>query len=126
VLLTETSADLQLCSQKEQEFAQEYNASLDRYMNETGLDLTSDQKPPRGMFIDVLAMEDVGTIVTDSGMSMTLKKVRAVARRTMQQTLHSSLSHGSRSTLDLQDTMHRVRRSEVEHLIRQGALEQRS
>lgn len=126
MLLTETSADLQLCSQKEQEFAQEYNASLDRYMNETGLDLTSDQKPPRGMFIDVLAMEDVGTIVTDSGMSMTLKKVRAVARRTMQQTLHSSLSHGSRSTLDLQDTMHRVRRSEVEHLIRQGALEQRS
>eukprot|EP01043_Picozoa_sp_COSAG02_P048688 COSAG02_NODE_4810_length_4952_cov_2.157222_2_plen_78_part_00 len=67
---------MQLCSQREQEFAQEYNASLDRYMNDTGLDLTSDQKPPRGMFIDVLAMEDVGTIVTDSGMSMTLKKVR--------------------------------------------------
>ena len=77
VLTTETSADFQLCSQKEQEFAQEYNASLDKYMNDIGLDLTSDQKPPRGMFIDVLAMEDVGTIVTDSGMSMTLKKVRA-------------------------------------------------
>jgi len=87
MLLTDAAADLQLCSQKEQEFAQEYNASLDRYMNDTGLDLTSDQKPPRGMFIDVLAMEDVGTIVTDSGMSMTLKKVRAVARRTISSRL---------------------------------------
>lgn len=83
VPLSDVPADLQLCSQKEQEFAQEYNASLDRYMNDIGLDLTSDQTPPRGMFIDVLAMEDVGTIVTDSGMSMTLKKVRAVARRTV-------------------------------------------
>ena len=88
----------QLCSQREQEFSQEYNASLDRYMNDVGLDLTSDQAPPRGVFIDVLALEDLGTIVTDSGMSMTLKK----------------------------DTLHRVRRCEVEHLIRQGSLEERA
>ena len=50
----------QLCSQREQEFSQEYNASLDRYMNDVGLDLTSDQAPPRGVFIDVLALEDLG------------------------------------------------------------------
>jgi hypothetical protein len=116
---------LQLCSQKELEFAQEYNASLDRYMNDTGLDLTSDQKPPRGMFIDVLALQDVGTIVTDSGMSMTLKKVRLPHSPFTTSFMFRRAPWNNALMHSLQDTLHRVRRSEVEHLIRQGALEQR-
>ena len=44
-------------------------------MSEVGLDLTSDQTPPRTILIDVLAKEDVGTIVTASGVTLNLKKV---------------------------------------------------
>jgi hypothetical protein len=66
----------QLCSQKEQEFSQQYNESVDAFMKEVDLDLMSDQTPPRYLYIDVLAKVEVGTIVTGSGMTLNLKKVR--------------------------------------------------
>ena len=69
----------QLCSQKEQEFSQQYNESVDAFMKEVELDLMSDQTPPRCMYIDVLAKVEVGTIVTGSGMTLNLKKVSCVA-----------------------------------------------
>ena len=50
--------------------------TLITFMAAVGLDLTSDQTPPRTVLIDVLAKEDVGTIVTGSGVTLNLKKVR--------------------------------------------------
>ena len=44
-------------------------------MDTVGLDLMSDQIPPREVYINVLAKDDVGAIVTDSGVALTLKKV---------------------------------------------------
>jgi GINS complex subunit 1 len=57
--------------------------------------VVQDLVPPKHLFIEVRALENVGDIVTDNG-----------------------------STINLEaGTTHNVRRSDVEHLIRRGSLE---
>lgn len=81
-------------SAQEREFLTGYNRLLGEYSNKVGLDLTADLQPPKDLFVEVRVKRDCGEILTDSG--------------------PVSFKPG---------TAHFLRRSDVEHLIRQGALE---
>lgn len=70
-----------------------YNRLLTEYSDAVDLDITADPLPPRDLFIEVRVNRDCGTILTDSG-PVALK----------------------------QGTAHFLKRSDVEHLIRQGSL----
>lgn len=78
----------------ESQFLNEYNKLLGAYCDAVELDLTADRKPPRDLYIEVRVLRDCGSVVTDAG-SVALKP----------------------------GTAHFLKRSDVEHLIRQGALE---
>jgi GINS complex subunit 1 len=78
----------------EQDFFNKYDRLLTDYQQDFGLDLTGDLTPPKELYIEVRALIDCGEIFTDSGL------VR--------------LEKGTR---------HHLRRSDVDHLIRQGKLE---
>ena len=78
----------------ESHFLNEYNKILGAYCDSIELDLTADVKPPRDLYIEVRVLRDCGSVLTDSG---------SVALRP--------------------GTAHFLKRSDVEHLIRQGALE---
>eukprot|EP00516_Mucochytrium_quahogii_P008908 CAMPEP_0203766582 /NCGR_PEP_ID=MMETSP0099_2-20121227/502_1 /ASSEMBLY_ACC=CAM_ASM_000209 /TAXON_ID=96639 /ORGANISM=" , Strain NY0313808BC1" /LENGTH=199 /DNA_ID=CAMNT_0050662957 /DNA_START=39 /DNA_END=638 /DNA_ORIENTATION=- len=83
-------------SAEEGRFFDSYDDILQRYMRRTvDVDLTSDMQPPKNLFIEVRVLEDCGEVLTDSG-SINLAK----------------------------NTTHYLRRSDVEHLIRQGMLKQ--
>ncbi len=78
----------------EETFLNEYGKILGRYSDAVELDLTADCAPPRDLYIEVRVLRDCGSVMTNNG-SIALK----------------------------QGTAHFVKRSDVEHLIRQGALE---
>jgi len=79
----------------------EFFASYDKLMVEFGLstniDIMLDQQPPEELFIEIRVVKECGEIVTDSG------------------TMISDVG-----------TTHNVRRADVEHLVRQGLVEQLS
>jgi GINS complex subunit 1 len=81
-------------SSLEQDFFNKYDRLLTDYQQDFGLDLTGDLTPPKELYIEVRALIDCGEIFTDSGL------VR--------------LEKGTR---------HHLRRSDVDHLVRQGKLE---
>lgn len=82
-------------SPMEKSFFSGYDRLLGDYMSDLDLNLTEDLTPPKDLFIQVRVVQDAGTIVTEDGDELTLRK----------------------------NTTHFLRRSDVEHLIRQGVLE---
>lgn len=78
----------------ESHFLAQYNKILGQYCDTVELDLTADVQPPRDLYIEVRVLRDCGSVLTDSG-PVALKP----------------------------GTAHFLKRSDVEHLIRQGALE---
>lgn len=80
------------------EFFQSYDDILGEYMRSVNLDLTANVTPPKEPFIEVRALQDCGEIVSSDGTSIRLDK----------------------------NTTNLVRREDVEHLIKQGYLEQLS
>ncbi|GBG32447.1 DNA replication complex GINS protein PSF1 [Hondaea fermentalgiana] len=83
-----------LCAEEAQYFSA-YDNILSDYMREVDLDLAADMEPPKNLYVEVRVLRDCGEIDTVSGPVVLAK-----------------------------DTTHNLRRSDVEHLIRQGALEQ--
>lgn len=83
------------CSAKELAAHHAYDKLLTTYMASVDLVLTGDLTPPKDLYIEVRALRDVGEIQTEAG--------------TVQ--------------LD-RDTVHLLRRTDAEMLIRQGALMQ--
>lgn len=80
-------------SAPEADFLAAYNRLLASYSDKVDLDLTADPRPPQDLFIEVRVNRDCGSVLTDSG-PVALKP----------------------------GTAHFIKRSDVEHLIRQGAL----
>lgn len=91
-------SDLQpLLSGKEVEFFARYDGALNGYMGAIGdMDLTADPSPPKQLHVEVRVLEDCGEVVTEDGNMVNLE------------------AH----------TTHYLRRADVEHLIRQGKLQQ--
>lgn len=81
-------------SAPETTFLNQYNKLLADYCDKVQLDLTADLHPPRDLFIEVRVLRDCGSVLTDSG-PVALKP----------------------------GTAHFLKRTDVEHLIRQGALQ---
>jgi GINS complex subunit 1 len=81
-------------SAPESHFLNQYNKILGTYCDQVELDLTAEAQPPKDLYIEVRVIKDCGAVVTDSG-NVTLKP----------------------------GTAHFLKRTDVEHLIRQGALE---
>lgn len=81
-------------SAPESHFLKEYNNLVGRYSQTLDLDLTADIQPPRDLFIEVRVRYDCGNVLTESG--------------------NVALKPG---------TAHFLKRSDVEHLVRQGRLE---
>lgn len=80
-------------SPNEVAFFEGYDKLMGAYMQEVDLDLTQEQNPPKELFVEVRVLKDFGEIQTDTG-SVTLDK----------------------------NTVHFLRRSDCELLIRQGVL----
>lgn len=78
----------------ESTFLNEYEKILGKYSDAVELDLTADKNPPRDLYIEIRVVRSCGEISTDAG------------------TVHLK-----------QGTQHFLKRADVEHLIRQGALE---
>lgn len=78
----------------ESQFLSSYNRLLGDYFNMVELDLTADPHPPKDLYVEVRVLADCGSVLTESG-PVTLKP----------------------------GTAHFLKRADVEHLIRQGALE---
>ncbi|KNC51977.1 DNA replication complex GINS protein PSF1 [Thecamonas trahens ATCC 50062] len=76
-------------------FFSAYDRLLGDYMTEVDLNLTEDLTPPKDLFIEVRVVQDAGTIITEAGDELTLTR----------------------------NSTHYLRRSDVEHLIRQGVVE---
>eukprot|EP00949_MAST-11_sp_MAST-11-sp1_P001244 g1244.t1 len=81
----------------ELDYFQNYNNILGNYMRDMKIDITSGMTPPKDLLIEVRVVEACGEIFTDHGPV----------------------------TLDA-NTTHFLRRGDVEHLIRQGKLQQTS
>uniref|UniRef100_A0A7S1C9Q6 GINS subunit domain-containing protein n=1 Tax=Bicosoecida sp. CB-2014 TaxID=1486930 RepID=A0A7S1C9Q6_9STRA len=82
-------------SAKEVDFAHQYDKLVTAYVRDVKIDITADLEPPKDLLVEVQVLKDCGEIWTDSG-PVTLDK-------------HSR---------------HFLRRSDVEHLIRQGMVRQ--
>ncbi|TDH70726.1 hypothetical protein CCR75_004228 [Bremia lactucae] len=82
-------------SQNETQFLNKYDQLLTDYMANFELDLSSDLKPPKELYIEVRVLRDCGELMTESGL--------------VNLEVHSQ---------------HFLRRVDVEQLIRQGLLEQ--
>ncbi len=80
-----------ILSQREIDYFSQYNDILNEYNYSMDLDLSSDIEPPKDLFIEVLVLEDCGEILTENGPVTMNKGLRPY-----------------------------IRRSDVEHLIRQG------
>ncbi|KAJ8904446.1 hypothetical protein NDN08_000964 [Rhodosorus marinus] len=81
-------------SMHERDYLSKYNRLLGEYCESVGLDLTAELQPPKDLYIEVRVLKDCGSILTDSG------------------------------TVNLKSgTAHFLPRVDVEHLVRQGALE---
>uniref|UniRef100_A0A7S1XDG0 DNA replication complex GINS protein PSF1 n=1 Tax=Compsopogon caeruleus TaxID=31354 RepID=A0A7S1XDG0_9RHOD len=81
-------------SKLEVRFLDRYNALISQLSGALKMDLSADIQPPRDLFIEVRVLRDCGNILTEDG--------------------PINLTEGS---------AHYIRRSTVEHLIRQGNLE---
>ncbi|KAL1524610.1 hypothetical protein AB1Y20_019499 [Prymnesium parvum] len=90
--------ELELLSVHERRYAQEFNNLLSAYQTENDLDLTRDYDPPSdNLYIRVNVLQDIGQFVgPESGVNIDLKR--------------GDLSY--------------LRRGDVEHLVRQGAVAQ--
>ena len=87
---------LNMC-EPETEFFNKYNKALASYMRSVGVegvDLMTDQSPPKSLYIEVRCVQDHGELETDDGTVIMLKK----------------------------NTQHFLPRTQVEPLIRQGIL----
>ena len=88
----------QMC-EPEITFFNQYNKDLASYMREigdgAGIDLTTDQSPPKSLYVLVQVLQDYGELETDDGSIIILKK----------------------------NTQHFLPRNQCEPLIRQGILE---
>ncbi|XP_002731436.1 DNA replication complex GINS protein PSF1-like [Saccoglossus kowalevskii] len=85
-------------SEQEVQWFTKYNKCLANYMRrlgDSGLDLTQDMQPPKSLYIEVRCLVDHGEFETEDGTVILLKK----------------------------NSQHFLRRSQCEHLIRQGILE---
>mmetsp|Transcript_44209 Transcript_44209/g.120446 ORF Transcript_44209/g.120446 Transcript_44209/m.120446 type:complete len:95 (-) Transcript_44209:89-373(-) len=80
---------------REAEFHTGYDNLLTDYMAQVGVDITSDLSPPKELMVEVRVLEDVGEVMMESG-SVNLAK----------------------------GTQHSLKRADVEHLVRQGYLEE--
>lgn len=80
-------------SNQENKFLNKYDEIMNEYMAEVDLTLTTDQHPPKELYVEVRALKDLGEIQTEDG------PVKMEAH-----------------------TMHLLRRTDAELLIRQGAL----
>lgn len=78
-------------SPQEKAYFEGYDQLVSNYMNDMDVLLTSDQVPPKELFVEVRALQDVGEVMTESGV-VNLKR----------------------------NTAHLVRRSDAELLVRQG------
>jgi GINS complex subunit 1 len=76
-------------------FFQEYDQILTKHFGTIELDLTENIMPPKDLFVQVLVLRDCGEVMTESG-SVLLEK----------------------------GTTHSLKRREIEHLVRQGYLEE--
>ena len=83
-----------LLSAREHDYFSEYNQVLNEYFDGIDFDLTADIKPPKELFIEIRVLENCGEILTENGVV--------------------NMVQGSRACL---------RRTDVEHLIRQGKVE---
>lgn len=84
----------EILSAAEQGYFNDYSSLLAKYHKELGVDLASDLEPPKDLFIEIRVLVPCGEIYTENG--------------------PVSLDKGS---------THFLRRSDVEHLIRQGRVE---
>jgi GINS complex subunit 1 len=82
-------------SSTEIEYASAYSGLLERYQREMGLDLTTDMSPPGDLMIEVRVLKSCGEIFTESG-PINLER----------------------------NTMHYLRRRDIEPFIRKGLVEQ--
>ncbi|XP_070578614.1 DNA replication complex GINS protein PSF1-like [Ptychodera flava] len=85
-------------SEQEGQWFAKYSKSLAKYMRslgDEGLDLMQDMQPPKSLYIEVRCLVDHGEFETEDGTIILLKK----------------------------NSQHFLRRSQCEHLIRQGILE---
>eukprot|EP00611_Tribonema_gayanum_P001499 TRINITY_DN11104_c0_g1_i1.p1 TRINITY_DN11104_c0_g1~~TRINITY_DN11104_c0_g1_i1.p1 ORF type:complete len:198 (-),score=51.31 TRINITY_DN11104_c0_g1_i1:34-627(-) len=82
-------------SAAEQDFFNKYDRLLTDYQQDFGLDLTADARPPRELYVEVRSLTDDMDVFTDSGLVRLKKGARYLLRHT-----------------------------DVEHLVRQGMLEQ--
>jgi GINS complex subunit 1 len=83
-------------SEDEQQYYRDYDALLCAYARDVDVDLLAVQEPPKDQYIEVRVLESAGELTTESGATLSLDK----------------------------NTTHFLRRCDVEHLIRQGLLEQ--
>jgi len=61
-------AEVKSClSNNEMEFYEGYDKLMNDYMSRIGIDLTTDQAPPKDTLIEVRVLKDHGTILTDDG-----------------------------------------------------------
>jgi GINS complex subunit 1 len=82
-------------SHREKTLFSEYDKLISEYNQEMGIDLMADLTPPKDLLIQVRVLRDCGEIMTEGG-ALTLE----------------------------QGTTHSLRRRDVEHLVRQGYLEE--
>jgi len=80
-------------STHEMALMRDYDELLTSYMNETGVQITDDLEPPKSSKVTVRVLKQMDDIWTEEGYVAMAK-----------------------------DTVHHVRRTDVEHLIRQGFL----
>ena len=83
-----------LLSQRELDYFSQYNDIMNAYFEDIDLDLTADLQPPKELYIEVRVLQNCGEILTENGVV--------------------NMVQGSRACL---------RRTDVEHLIRQGKVE---
>jgi GINS complex subunit 1 len=80
----------------EQEHFNRYSVALEQYMKDCGVDLASNFTPPKDPYVEIRVLESCGEIFTDDGAAVKLE----------------------------QNSTHYLKRSDIEHLVRQGFVEQ--
>jgi hypothetical protein len=79
---------LDFLSPQEKRFKDDYNEILRQYMNDLELDLTLNlHEPPSNADIEVLVLQDYGTIVTEDGSITLQKNTTTVMRRSIAEPL---------------------------------------
>ena len=94
VVIPENLRQPGLLSQRELDYFSQYNDIMNAYFEDIDFDLTADLQPPKELYIEVRVLQNCGEILTENGVV--------------------NMVQGSRACL---------RRTDVEHLIRQGKVE---